>query len=161
MDRREALRLSREQQREQRARSMQALRSGDERHLPMRDRGPVRRYVRDLVDRRRSVGEVFLFAALGILVMTWFGNAQVQVLGSMLWMFLVVLMVIDSVALVVRVRRGLRRAHPDENHRGAAAYALMRSMQIRRFRLPPPRVGPGRRRRTVPAGQQSSSGGRG
>jgi hypothetical protein len=29
---------------------------------------------------------------------------------------------------------------PDASHRGAMTYALMRSMQIRRFRLPPPRI---------------------
>ena len=46
---------------------MQALREGDERHLPPRDRGPVRKYVRDIVDSRRSVAEYFLPLALVIL----------------------------------------------------------------------------------------------
>lgn len=139
---------------------MQALKAGDERHLPMRDRGPVRRYVRDLVDARRSVGEFFLMFALVILVLTWVGNQQLQVLGSTLWMFLVVLMLVDSVALAVRVRRALNRAHPDENHRGAVAYALMRSMQIRRFRLPPPRVTPGGSRLTSQLAARGRRGGR-
>lgn len=147
LDRKEAYRRNRDLRREQRRRQMEALRAGDERHLPLRDRGPVRGYVRDTVDARRSVGELFLPAALVILVLTSIGNVQLQVLGTMLWMFLTVLLVVDIVALVIRLRRGLARNYPHENTRGAVTYGVMRSMQIRRFRLPPARVGPGRRRR--------------
>lgn len=147
-DRKEAYRAMRERQREERVRSMQALRAGDERHLPARDRGPVRRYARDVVDSRRSVAEFFLPLALVILVLTFVGTTQLQAAGGFLWMVVVVLIVIDSVMLALRLRRGLARNFPDESGRGALSYALMRSMQIRRFRLPPPRVKPGRRRRT-------------
>lgn len=145
-DRKEAYRRVRERQREERSKSMQALRTGDERNLPPRDRGPVKRYVRDVVDARRSVAEFFLPLALVIVVLTLTSSAQLKLVGSTLWMVLVVLIVVDSIVLVMRLKRGLRRSFPDENHRGAVSYALMRSMQIRRFRLPPPRVKPGRRR---------------
>lgn len=145
-NRKEAYRKSRERQREERTQSMQALRTGDERHLPARDRGPVRKYARDLVDARRSVAEFFLPLALLILVLTFTSSAQLELIGSTLWLALVVLIVVDSVVLAMRLKRGLRRSHPDENHRGALPYALMRSMQIRRFRLPPPRVKAGRKK---------------
>lgn len=143
-DRKEAYRAMRERQREERARSMQALRTGDERHLPPRDRGPVKRYARDMVDSRRTVAEFFLPLALLILVLTFTSSPQLELIGSTLWMVLVVMIVVDSVLLVLRLKRGLRRSFPDEPHRGAVPYALMRSMQIRRFRLPPPRVKPSR-----------------
>jgi hypothetical protein len=146
-DRKDAYRRARTQQRADRAKSMQALRAGDERHLPARDRGPVRRYVRDMVDARRSVAEFFLPLALLILVLTFTSSPALELIGSSLWVALVVLIILDSVVLVTRLRRGLKRAFPDESHRGTAAYAMMRSMHIRRFRLPPPRVKPGRRRR--------------
>jgi hypothetical protein len=68
-------------------------------------------------------------------------------MGSSLWVARVVLIILDSVVLVTRLRSGLKRTFPDETHRGTGAYAMLRSMQIRRFRLPPPRVKPGRRRR--------------
>ena len=132
-DRKEAYRRTRERQREERVRSMEALRTGDERHLPPRDRGPVRRYARDMVDSRRTVAEFFLPLALLIFGLTLTSSAQLRFIGSTLWMALVVLIVVDSVVLVIR-------------HKGVVPYALMRSMQIRRFRLPPPRVGAGRRR---------------
>jgi hypothetical protein len=125
---------------------MQGLRAGDERHYPARDRGPVRRYARDMVDSRRSVAEFFLPLAVLILVLTFIKNPTVQLVGSTLWVVLVVLIVVDSVVLVFRLRRGLNRTLPDESHRGAVTYALMRSVQIRRMRIPPPRVKSGRRR---------------
>ena len=145
-DRKEAYKQVRERQRDERTRSMQALRAGDEKHLPPRDRGPVKRFVRDTVDARRTVAEFFLPLALLIFVLTLTPSDQAKLIGSTLWMALVVLIVIDSVLLVARLRRGLRKSFPDQSHKGAVPYALMRSMQIRRFRLPPPRVRSGRRR---------------
>lgn len=139
-DRKEAYRQSRERSRAERGRQMEALKAGDERHLPARDRGPVRKYARDFVDSRRSVAEFFLPLALLILLLTWFGSAQVKLFGGSLWLALVVLIVLDTFVLVYRLGRGLRRGFPDVSTRGAMTYALMRSMQIRRFRLPPPRI---------------------
>ena len=145
-DRKQAYREARERSRDERKTSMQALRTGDERHLPPRDRGPVRRYARDIVDARRSVAEFFLPLAVVILVLTYVGSEALQTAGGALWMALVVLIVIDSVLLARKLKRGLRRSFPDESQKGALPYALMRSMQIRRFRLPPPRIKAGSRR---------------
>jgi Protein of unknown function (DUF3043) len=137
-NRKEAVKLSRERSRAERTRSMQALREGDERHLPARDRGPVRKWVRDVVDARRSVAEYFLPLALVILALTFTGIDRLQFFGSALWLVLVTLIIVDSLFLAIRLRNGLAKAFPDQSHRGATVYALMRSMQIRRFRLPPP-----------------------
>jgi hypothetical protein len=139
-DRKQAYRAARERQREDRGRQLQALKAGDERHLPARDRGPVRKYARDLVDARRSVAEFFLPLALVILVLSFSGSPSMKLFGSIFWLALVVLILLDSVVLGFRLRRGLARSMPDASHRGAMTYALMRSMQIRRFRLPPPRI---------------------
>jgi Protein of unknown function (DUF3043) len=145
--RKEAYRSMRERQREERVRSMRALKAGDESALPPRDRGPVRRYVRDFVDARRTVAEFFLPLALVILVLSFSGVEGLRALGSYLWLVLVVLIVLDSLMLAFRLRRGLARTFPDQSTRGAVPYALMRSMQIRRFRLPPPRLKGSRRAR--------------
>ncbi len=145
-DRKQAYREARERSREERKRSMHALRTGDESHLPPRDRGPVRRYARDIVDARRSVAEFFLPLAVIIVFLTLVDSPQLKFVGSTLWLALVVLIVIDSVLLARRLKQGLRRSFPDESQRGALPYALMRSMQIRRFRLPPPRIKAGSRR---------------
>jgi Flp pilus assembly protein TadB len=146
-NRKEAYKLSRERQRAERTRSMQALREGDERALPARDRGPVRKFARDTVDGRRSVAEFFLPLALVILVLTLTGSDRLKFFGSTLWLVLVTLIILDSLLLAFKLRSGLRRALPDQSHKGALPYAMMRSMQIRRFRLPPPSLR-GRRART-------------
>ncbi|MEP6759813.1 MAG: DUF3043 domain-containing protein [Sporichthyaceae bacterium] len=145
-DRKEAYRRTRDQQREQRARMMHGLKAGDEKLLPARDRGPVRRFARDLVDSRRSVAEFFLPLALIILILNFTSSPRIQLVGSALWMLLVVLIVVDSVVLSTQLKKRLRRIHPDEGAKGVVPYALMRSMQIRRFRLPPPRMKSRRRR---------------
>jgi len=144
--RKEAAAAMRAKQREERHSQMTALRAGDERNLPARDRGPVRRYARDVVDSRRTVAEFFLPLAVLILALSFSGSDKLSYYGSALWLALVVLIVLDSVFLVVKLRRGLARTFPDENTRGVVPYALMRSMQIRRFRLPPPRLRGARRR---------------
>lgn len=145
-DRKEAYRRTRDQQREQRARMMHGLKAGDEKLLPARDRGPVRRFARDLVDSRRSVGEFFLPLALIILILNFINDPQIRAIGGALWIMLVVLIVVDSVLLSMKLKKGLRRMHPDEGAKRVIPYALMRSMQIRRFRLPPPRMKARRRR---------------
>ena len=144
--RKEAYKAMRERQRDERGHQMAALKAGDERNLPPRDRGPVRKYARDMVDARRSVAEFFLPAALVILVLSFTSSAQARAIGSTLWLVLVILIIIDSVVLAFRLRRGLARNVPDQPSKGVLPYALMRSMQIRRFRLPPPRLKAGRRR---------------
>lgn len=136
----------RNRSREERGQQMAALRLGDERNLPTRDRGPLRRYARDLVDARRSVAEFFLPLAVLILVLSVIPNTQAKAFGSTLWLALVILIIMDSVVLVMRLRRGLAKTFPDQSGKGLTAYTLMRSMQFRRFRLPPPRVKPSRRR---------------
>jgi Protein of unknown function (DUF3043) len=138
-DRKTAYREARERQRDSRGKQMQALKAGDERALPARDRGPVRKYARDLVDSRRSVAEFFLPLALVILVLSFLGTEKMKLFGSSLWLALVVLIVLDSAVLGYKLRRGLERSLPDVPRRGVMVYALTRSMQIRRFRLPPPR----------------------
>jgi hypothetical protein len=144
--RKEAYRAMRERQRDGRTKQLAALKAGDERSLPPRDRGPVRRYARDLVDARRSVAEFFLPLALVILVLSLTSNERLRVIGSTLWLALVVLIIADSLVLSWRLRRGIAKTLPDQPSRGALPYALMRSMQIRRFRLPPPRIKARRRR---------------
>ena len=130
-------------QREERTQQMRRCKAGDERNLPARDRGPVRKYARDLVDARRSVAEFFLPFALVILVLSFTGNEPAE--G-------------DRQHAVAGARRADRRstrscwrsgcaaacarACRTSRPRASRAYALMRSMQIRRFRLPPPRVRP-------------------
>jgi hypothetical protein len=142
-DRKEAARLARQRQREARLKTRQALSTGDERNLPLRDRGPVRRYARDFVDSRRSLGEYFMIIALGVLVMTFIPSVTIRAIGTYVWLLLIVLIITDGWILNLRLKRKLREKFPNESLQGVTMYAVMRSMQLRKLRLPKPRVKPG------------------
>ncbi len=126
----------------ERLQQRQAMLTGDEAHLPARDRGPARRWARDYVDARRSVGEFFLPMALLVLGMSVVPNRVMQ-LASMVVLYSVMLAVIvDSVFLRRRLKRELEARFGDKAH-GAAGYGMIRALQYRRFRLPRAQVARG------------------
>ncbi|CAL9395745.1 DUF3043 domain-containing protein [Streptomyces thermolilacinus] len=145
LDRKEAMRRQREARRADLARQREALATGDERFLPVRDRGPVRRFVRDFVDSRFFVAEMFLPLAVVILVLSVIQVGNMQAIATMLWLGVIVLIIVDSIGLSIRLKKQLKQRFPDEPKRGAVAYALMRSLQMRRLRLPKPQVKRGER----------------
>jgi hypothetical protein len=131
------------QSREQLALQREALRRGDESALPARDRGPVRRYVRDYVDSRRSIASLFIPVGLPIILLSYTGVPLFQLLGILaLWGF-VIGVAIDSVVMTRRIRREVAVRFPGESTRGLGFYAATRAMQLRRMRLPKPRVARG------------------
>ncbi|MEU6535977.1 DUF3043 domain-containing protein [Streptomyces sp. NPDC047000] len=138
--RKDAAKRQREDRRAQMERQRQALAGGDERYLPARDKGPVRKYARNYVDSRYNVAEFFLPMAVIILVMTLVRAAAIQQIALLLWLVVIVLIVLDSVFSGMRLRKRLAERFPDQNRRGAVPYALMRSLQLRRLRLPKPQL---------------------
>ncbi|MEJ5915421.1 DUF3043 domain-containing protein [Pseudokineococcus sp. 1T1Z-3] len=137
-DRKAAAKASRERLRAERSKTRVAMETGDERYLPPRDKGPVKRFVRDVVDTRRNVGEYLLFAALVLVVFT-FLPADIALFGVFGMWFLVLSVVIDSFVLSRTLRRRLQERF-GEVPVGAVRYGVMRSLQIRRSRLPKPKV---------------------
>ncbi|MER6833019.1 DUF3043 domain-containing protein [Streptomyces cellulosae] len=145
MSRKEAAKRQREERRAALERQRQALASGDERYLPARDKGPVRRFARDFVDSRFHIAEWFLPMAVVILVLSMVQVAQLQNIALLLWLVVIVMIVLDSVVTGFRLKKTLAERFPGENRRGAVAYALMRTLQMRRLRLPKPQVKRGER----------------
>ncbi|WP_344529267.1 DUF3043 domain-containing protein [Streptomyces albiaxialis] len=142
-NRKEAAKRQREARRADMAKQREALASGDERFLPPRDKGPVRRFARDFVDSRWSVAEFFLPMAVIILVLSMLPSLQLKNISLLLWLVVIVMIILDSVGIAVRLKKRLREKYPDEPKRGAVAYALMRTLQMRRMRLPKPQVSRG------------------
>ncbi|MFE6053823.1 DUF3043 domain-containing protein [Kitasatospora sp. NPDC056446] len=139
-DRKEAARQARDRMRGEREKQRQALMDGDERHLPARDKGPVRKFARDYVDARWSLAEFFLPAAVVILVLSIIKVTQLQVLSTLLFLLFFVFVILDFVRLGLGLRKQLAARFPNENTRGAIAYGIMRTLQMRRLRLPKPQV---------------------
>jgi hypothetical protein len=143
--RKDAARRQRDDRRAAMERQRQALAGGDERYLPARDKGPVRKFARDYVDSRFNVAEFFLPLAVIILVLSVVRVAQLQNIALLLWLVVIILIVLDSIFSAFRLRKRLAERFPDQNKRGAVPYALMRSLQMRRLRLPKPQVKRGER----------------
>ncbi|MDR0431869.1 MAG: DUF3043 domain-containing protein [Bifidobacteriaceae bacterium] len=142
-DRREAAKMTREQRDRARERMNRALQTGEERYLPARDKGPVRRWTRDWIDSRTSIGEFFLFAAVAMIVGVFALNrSPVASAVMILVMYAVTLsFAIDAAVRGVRLRRALNAKFGAENvPRGSVWYGISRSIQMRRTRLPKPQV---------------------
>src|SRR5689334_19667464 len=143
--RKEASKRQRSDRRAALERQRQALAGGDERYLPARDKGPVRKFARDWIDSRFNVAEFFLPMAVVILVLSIVRVPALQNIALLLWLIVIVLIVLDAIVSAVRLRKALAARFPDQNTKGATRYALMRSLQMRRLRLPKPQVKRGER----------------
>lgn len=124
---------------EERALQRQALVTGDERYLPVRDKGVAKRFTRDYVDARRNAGELFIPVAMVILLSSLIPVAVVVQASLVALYALVLWVIVDSFLL----RRKLNRITVDrfgDKATGCATYGMMRALQIRRTRLPKPQV---------------------
>ena len=118
----------------------QAMRDGDERYYPARDRGPERRFVRDFVDSRFSLVELVIPLLLVTLLLGWSGNATLARFGNTLLMFMVLFVLMDMVWLRFRLRRELVKRFPESSYKGLTYYAITRALQMKLMRLPKPQV---------------------
>jgi hypothetical protein len=143
--RKDAAKRQRDERRVQMEKQRQALASGDQRYLPVRDKGPVRKFARDFVDSRFCVAEFFLPMAVVILVLSMVRVGPLQNIALLLWLVVIVMIVVDSIVIVIRLRKQLPARFPDVPTKGAVRYALMRTLQMRRLRLPKPQVKRGER----------------
>jgi hypothetical protein len=135
-----ALKAQRQKATEARERARQGMMQGDERYLSARDRGPQRRFVRDYVDARISVGEFLIPAMLVILLMT-FLPAEWQIYSMLaIWGYLA-LSIVDAVLLGLTLKRRLGQKFGEANVQpGFRWYAAMRAFQFRMLRMPKPQV---------------------
>jgi hypothetical protein len=131
-------------QREERMDARAGLMSGDERYFPARDRGPAKAFTRDFIDGKRRLSEFFLFLAVGILLAGLVQSPEVKGVVSLLWFVIFGLVILDVTWALYSLNRQLKQKFPDKaDRKGCTFYAAMRLMQIRRLRIPPPRVRPG------------------
>ena len=140
--------LSREERKEQSAarraqmsERRERMMNGDERYLLSRDQGPVRRYVRDIVDARRNVLGLFLPAALALMFIM-FAVPQLQFYVSPAMLLLMLMMALDGLILGRKVSRKVDEKFPEdtESRWKLGLYAAGRASQMRRMRAPRPQV---------------------
>ena len=117
-----------------------ALANGDERHLPARDKGPVRRYVRDYVDARLNLGEFFLPLALISILFSLVRIDEAKLISTLVLYVMILAIAVDSFLLRRRIIRLVEEKFGDKGTAGVGGYGLIRALQFRRARMPKPQV---------------------
>ena len=118
--------------------------AGEEDYLLPRDRGPVRRFARDVVDARRNALGLFMPSAL-VLLFVMLAIPQVQMLISPAMLILVTIMAIDGILVARKVNNLVDEKFPDnaESRWRLGFYAAGRASPLRRTRAPRPQVNRG------------------
>lgn len=142
-DRKAAKRQAREERRKAAAIQHRAMLTGDESHLPARDRGPVRRYIRDSVDARWNIGEWLLPIMLVTLIVSYLRPSQTTLAITMMLYLLVLFAIGDAMLTWRKIKGRLSTKYSDAELRGGGFYTFMRSFQLRRWRMPRPQVARG------------------
>ena len=139
-DRKEAARMERARANEERNKARIGLAAGEEKYLPLRDRGPQKKYARDFVDARYNVGELMVPFMFLVIIMTFIPSLPVQESSFLvLWAFFFIALT-DVMILGIQLRKRLT-AKFGQVDKGVRWYAGMRSLQMRPLRLPKPQVG--------------------
>lgn len=137
---------ARDEARRTRMETRLALQRGDESKMPARDRGPVKRFVRDYVDSRRTIAEFFLpigvLLYIPIIALPGRGISYAATIGLFL---LLVVLIGELTFLGLRLRRAVRERFGPDQARGVTMYGVLRAGQLRRWRLPRPQVKLGER----------------
>jgi hypothetical protein len=142
-NRKEASAIRREKVRTERSKMQSAMQTGDDRYLPAADKGPVRRFARDYVDARYSVMEFALPILLVVSLVGVVFSPQFPWLAGMvnlLFLAMILLIAADWFLLTAGLRKQVGLKYPKESTKGLGFYAVRRTMQMRRWRLPKPMV---------------------
>ncbi|MDT0214803.1 DUF3043 domain-containing protein [Rothia sp. ARF10] len=143
-DRKKARNADRAKRREQMAKQRQAMLTGDEAHLPARDKGPVKRFIRDYVDARWGIAEFMLPVMLVVLALSFVRQPWAMLIVFVLVYGLIAAAVVDTFLMWRRVRKKLTaKFGEDAVQRGDGFYTAMRAFQMRRTRMPRPAVSRG------------------
>ncbi len=120
----------------------QAMVTGDDRYLPPRDKGPVRRFVRDSIDARWNLAEFLLPFMVMTLALQFFRASWTPFVFIGVYV-LIIIALLDGYLAWRGIKKKLAAKFPGESLRGLGGYAAMRMMQMRRLRMPKPQVARG------------------
>lgn len=134
----------RQRQREANEKARAGLAAGDERYLPIRDKGPQKKFARDFVDGRWNFGEFLIPMMFAVIIATFIPSQTAQLASIIvLWLFFA-FAVLDSVFLGWQLNKAATaKFGADKVEKGLRWYSAMRGLQMRNMRLPKPQVARG------------------
>jgi Protein of unknown function (DUF3043) len=142
-DRKAASKQSRDRNRGERIRRTDAYQRGEQWALPQKDQGPVRALARDVVDARRGIGEYYMILVIVAVASLLALPDSLKYLADLLVLALIVVIAVEGWFVGRKVKRLAAERHPGQSTRGVVAYAMFRGINLRRLRMPKPRVKPG------------------
>lgn len=138
---------------DQRAQARAGFEAGEERYLPVRDKGPQRRFARDFVDARFTAGEFMIPMMFAVIIATLIPNynevdgsgslsdsaatVQLTVLIGLYGFFAVG--IVDALLMSRKLAAQLTEKF-GEAEKGIRLYAGIRAFQFRPLRAPKPQV---------------------
>lgn len=106
------------------------------------DQLPERQLLRDYIDARWNIGEFLMPIMLVLLMLSFTATAYPTIYTGTtiaVWV-LMLLVIVDTWRMWRGYKKVLAERHPRSSSRGLLMLALNRTMAIRRFRVPPPRI---------------------
>jgi hypothetical protein len=127
--------------REERLKARTGMAAGEEKYLGVRDRGPQRKFVRNYVDSKFTLGELVMPTLLLVILISAIDSYIVQ-LATLLTMWVLFLAVAINAWFIGRgaVKALEEKYGASKVERGIKWYAGMRTIQMRPMRLPKPQV---------------------
>ena len=121
-DRKQAKKLDRAKRNEQLTKTRQAMLTGDDSGLPSRDKGPVRRYMRDHIDARRNLAEFMLPVMLVVLALSFLRTSTILFFVTILTYSILLVAIFDTFFMY----RGLRKKFGPKRETWAALATAVR-----------------------------------
>ena len=125
----------------QREKARIGMAAGEDKYLPVRDKGPQRKFVRDFIDSGWHLGEAVMPAMVLVILATFIPIPAIQYYSFIgLWIF-ILFVIGDMIITSIRVKQAARKKFGEERtEKGLGWYAAMRTVQMRFLRLPKPQV---------------------
>ena len=131
--------LSKKEARAEAARQNRAARM---RSTVARDATPEKALLRDYVDARFNIGEFLLPSLVVILALSFLNTVmpRITVISTIVMYLFILAVLFDGYVMWRGYKRVLAERLPGTPTRGLLMYGMNRMIQIRRFRIPAPRV---------------------
>ncbi|MGI8459564.1 MAG: DUF3043 domain-containing protein [Propionibacteriaceae bacterium] len=131
--------LSKKDQRKLAARSSRVDRM---KTMQARDNTPEKSLMRDYIDSRRNLGEFLLPSLIVILALTFLNSVlpQLTLISTLVMYLFIILVIVDGAMMWRGFKKVLAQRIPGATRQGLLMYGMNRLIQIRRFRVPAPRV---------------------
>jgi hypothetical protein len=141
-DRKSAGPRDKAQERANRGRRMEAMRRGEDWALPRKDQGPVKALARDVVDSRRGVSEYYLYGIVVLVAALFIPGLRQNYVVDYVILIILAVIIVEGWYVSNKVIKLAHERYPGQSTRGVRVYTALRGTQIRKMRVPSPRLTP-------------------